>query len=144
MRLSCSSLTLPCYYPVFRLPCCALKFFFMRLPLLCPYLIFFYLRLPCCAFIFIFAPAVPQFISAYPAVHIFYFRLPCCAHFIFAYEYPALPSFYFCLPCCALILFPLTLVTGSALPASPGLRHRLEGLISPNLIQRLEGLIADG
>jgi len=34
-------------------------------------------------------------------------------------------------------------VTGSALPPLPGLRHRLEGLISPDLIQRLEGLIAE-
>ena len=36
-------------------------------------------------------------------------------------------------------------VTGSALPASPGLRHRLEGLedmISPDLLEKLEGLLA--
>ena len=34
-------------------------------------------------------------------------------------------------------------VTGSALPLSPGLRRRLEGLISPSLLQRLEGVIAE-
>ena len=35
-------------------------------------------------------------------------------------------------------------VTGSALPASPGLYHRLEGLedmISPDLLEKLEGLL---